>query len=122
MRPLPPLYDLELSDDEAIELFRARKAVGTADEAMFLCQREQNRHMAEQNGRIEKFAGVLYKHLDGHPVSELVAKHLDRSRDADVREQLVIQVAGKAPLILGLFVSVATGALLTIQILDKLGG
>jgi len=118
LRPLGPLFDAELSDDEAMEVFRARKLQGTADEAMFLAQREMVIELRKQNGLVGNMQASLNNHLDKHPVNEIVEAHLEDAHDARVTARFIKKAGGWGTAGLALLITVFGGAMTVLQIIQ----
>ncbi len=118
MRPLGALFDTELSDDEALGLFRVRRTEGTADEAMFLFARATVNHLETLNGTTEKLARTLTNHLDQHPTNELVQDHLDDSRDAAITTRFIKRAGGWGTALLVTLTSGLGGTILVLQIVQ----
>jgi hypothetical protein len=85
-RRLPPMFDSELSTDEALNLYRRAVVDGGAGEAQFLCMREMSQHIEEQNGNFTRLTETVVNHLTSHPVNERVTQHLQDTHDNDQQE------------------------------------
>lgn len=105
MRPLGPLFDEELSDDEARILFRARKAEGAVDETMFMAEREIVIQLRRQNGNFTQLTTSMTNHLDKHPANEVIQAHLDDAHDAAVTSRFIRKAGGLGTVVLGMLIS-----------------
>jgi hypothetical protein len=112
------LFDDQISDDEALELFRTRKASGTHEEVMFMASREMVFTIERQNGLVGQMQATLNKHLDRHPASELVQGHLDDARDAAVTARFIKRAGGVGTAGLALLVAGFGLVLTVLQIVE----
>ena len=103
MRPLGPLFDPELSDIEAQELYLQRRPEG--DVTMFMALREVVMHLEKNNGLVRELAAAIRNHLDQHPANELVQEHLDDAHDTAVGVRFIKRMGGVGTVVLGVLVS-----------------